>query len=197
MSATQHSDAAILGSTALGLLLGPAADVVAGVPAVIAGPVVTLLAGVILKIVDHWIRRREQRDATAAAAVIAAASAPTGPPRVLVVDDEDSSHLVAAHAAEIAGATLVHASTARAALVALSRDRGVRLVLLDLRLPDSGPARAFAQEIRDAAPAGARVIVLSGVDSAEETARLIGAECLTKPISSDTLAAAMRTALAA
>ena len=36
-------------------------------------------------------------------------------------------------------------------LGALARDRGIRLVLLDLRLPDSGPSLAWAREIRAAA----------------------------------------------
>lgn len=122
--------------------------------------------------------------------------APAGPPRVLVVEDEETGQMVAAHAAESVGLVVEHAFTARAALSALARDRGIALVLLDLRLPDSGQPMAFAREIRAAAPPGVRIVVLSAIDAAPKVAEAIGATCLMKPASPDIIADAMRAALA-
>lgn len=121
--------------------------------------------------------------------------APAGPPRVLVVEDEETGQLIAAHAAEQLGAAVENASTVRAALVALARDRGLRLVVLDLGLPGAGSALTWAREVRDAAPPGARILIVSGLDDAEAAAEAIGAACLKKPCSIDTLADAMRAAM--
>lgn len=122
--------------------------------------------------------------------------APAGPPRILVIEDEEGGQLVVAHAAEQIGAAVEHATTVRAALVALARDRGLRLVVLDLGLPGAGAPSTWAREVRAAAPPGARILVVSGRDEAAEVAAAIGASCLLKPHSIDTLADAMRAAIA-
>ncbi len=176
-------------------LAGHAIALATAIPHDAVGPLVTVLVGATLRLVDSALRRREARAAADDAERIARASVPAGPPRALVVDDDETAHLIAAHAAEAIGCTVEHASTARAALGALARDRGIRLVLLDLRLPDSGPSLAWAREIRAAAHPDARVIVVSGVDGAGDAAASIGAAVLLKPHSIDTLADAMRAAL--
>ena len=194
-----HSDIGIAFATITGLVVNS----IAGAPIALAtsipheavGPLTTVLVACVLKLVDHGIKRREARAAADDAERIARASVPSGPPRALVIDDDETAHLIAVHAAEAIGCTVEHASTARAALGALARDRGIRLVLLDLRLPDSGPSLAWAREIRAAAHPDARVIVVSGVDGASDAAKAIGATCLLKPHSIDTLAGAMRAAL--
>lgn len=160
------------------------------------GPITTVLVGITLRLVDGALKRREARAAADDAERIALASVPSGPPRALVVDDDETAHMIAAHAAEQVGCTVEHASTARACLGALARDRGIRLVLLDLRLPDSGPSLAWAREVRASAHPDARIVVVSGIDGAARTAEAIGATCLMKPHSIDTLADAMRAALA-
>ena len=118
-----------------------------------------------------------------------------GPERILVIEDDEGGQIIAAHAAEAIGAAVEHATTVRAALVALARDRGLRLVVLDLGLQGAGSSSTWAREVRDAAPPGARVLVVSGRDDASRVAETIGAAVLLKPVSIDTLADAMRAAL--
>ncbi len=197
-----HDHAADIG-VSLAIVTGLVVERVAGhalalataIPHEAIGPVTTVLVGLTLRIVDGALKRREVRAAADDAERIARASVPSGPPRALVIDDDETAHLIAVHAAEAIGCTVEHASSARAALGALARDRGIRLVLLDLRLPDSGPALAWAREIRAAAHPDARIVVVSGVDGASDAAKAIGATCLLKPHSIDTLADAMRAAL--
>ena len=175
---------------------GHAIAVATALPHEAVGPLTTVLVACTLKLVDFGLARRKAREDAQHAAEVARASIPDGPTRILVIEDEEGGQLVAAHAAEQIGAAVEHATTVRAALVALARDRGLRLVVLDLGLPGAGAPSTWAREVRDAAPPCAQILVVSGRDEAAEVAEKIGASCLLKPHSIDTLADAMRAAIA-
>ena len=147
-------------------------------------------------LVDFGLARRRAREDADHAERVARASVPSGPVRILAIEDEEGGQLVVAHAAEQIGAAVEHATSVRAALVALGRDRGLRLIVLDLGIPGAGNALAWAREVRAAAPPDARILVVSGRDEAAEVAAKIGAACLLKPHSIDTIADAMRAAIA-
>ena len=200
MTHDHASDAGIAFAALTGLVVdsvaGHAIAVATAIPHEAVGPLTTVLVACALKLVDFGLARRKAREDAQHAAEIARASIPDGPTRILVIEDEEGGQLVAAHAAEQIGAAVEHATTVRAALVALARDRGLRLVVLDLGLPGAGAPSTWAREVRDAAPPCAQILVVSGRDEAAEVAARIGATCLMKPHSIDTLADAMRAALA-
>ena len=179
------------GATSLGLVLphtGPLYALLAGLAAAAGSAAVS----VVRRYLDPIAGALGERHA---ARWTPAPIPPAGPPRVLVVEDDEGGQLIAAHAAEAIGAAVEHATTVRAALVALARDRGMRLVVLDLGLQGAGSSSTWAREVRDAAPPGARILVVSGRDDASRVAESIGAAVLLKPHSIDTLADAMRAAL--
>ncbi len=200
MTHDHASDMGIAGAAIAGLFVdsvaGHAIAVATAIPHEAVGPLTTVLVACTLKLFDFGLARRKAREDAQHAAEVARASIPDGPTRILVIEDEEGGQLVAAHAAEQIGAAVEHATTVRAALVALARDRGLRLVVLDLGLPGAGAPNTWAREVRDAAPPGAQILVVSGRDEVAEVAARIGATCLTKPHSIDTLADAMRAALA-
>ena len=78
-----------------------------------------------------------------------------------------------AQAAEAVGCAIERASTARETFRALARDRGIRLVLLDLYLPDGGPVSAFAADVRAASPQGCVIVVVSGHESGADIALVV------------------------
>lgn len=199
MTHDHTSDLGIAAATILGLVvgpvIGPAVHVATAIPAAAVGPLATLVVGGVLKLVDYGIRRREARDAADHAERVARASVPSGPPRVVVAEDEESGQLVVDHAAEVIGAAVVHARNAKDTFLALARDRGVRLVVLDLGIPGAGPPTVFARDVRAAAPPDAQILIVSGREEAARVAETIGAAVLLKPMSIDTLADAMRAAL--
>jgi len=194
-----HSDLGIAFATITGLvtdrIAGHALAVATAIPHDAVGPITTVLVACTLKLVDYHLSRRKARSDAEHAAEVARASFPSGPTRILAIEDEEGGQLVVAHAAEQIGAAVEHATTVRAALVALGRDRGLQLVVLDLGIPGAGNPLAWAREVRAAAPPAARILVVSGRDEAAEVAAAIGATCLLKPHSIDTLADAMRAAL--
>ncbi len=195
-----HSDLGIAFAALTGLFVnsvaGHAIAVATAIPHEAVGPLTTVLVACALKLVDFGLARRRAREDADHAERVARASVPSGPVRILAIEDEEGGQLVVAHAAEQIGAAVEHATTVRAALVALARDRGLRLVVLDLGLPGAGSSSTWAREVRDAAPPDARILVVSGRDEAAEVAAKIGAACLLKPHSIDTLADAMRAAIA-
>lgn len=194
-----HSDLGIAFATITGLvtdrIAGHALAVATAIPHDAVGPITTVLVACTLKLVDYHLSRRKARSDAEHAAEVARASVPSGPTRILAIEDEEGGQLVVAHAAEQIGAAVEHATTVRAALVALGRDRGLQLVVLDLGIPGAGNPLAWAREVRAAAPPAARILVVSGRDETAEVAAAIGATCLLKPHSIDTLADAMRAAL--
>lgn len=175
---------------------GHAIAVATAIPHEAVGPLTTVLVACTLKLVDFGLARRRAREDADHAERVARASVPSGPVRILAIEDEEGGQLVVAHAAEQIGAAVEHATSVRAALVALGRDRGLRLIVLDLGIPGAGNALAWAREVRAAAPPDARILVVSGRDEAAEVAAKIGAACLLKPHSIDTIADAMRAAIA-
>lgn len=199
MTHDHTSDLGIAAATILGLVvgpvIGPAVHVATAIPAAAVGPLATLVVGGVLKLVDYGIRRREARDAADHAERVARASVPSGPPRVLVVEDDEVQHISVAQAAEAVGCAIERASTARETFRALARDRGIRLVLLDLYLPDGGPVSAFAADVRAASPQGCVIVVVSGHESGADIAAKIGARFLLKPAGADVLTDVMREAL--
>lgn len=200
MTHDHHSDMGIALATIAGLVTdrvaGHALAVATAIPHEAVGPLTTLLLACVLKLVDFGLARRRAREDADHAERVARASVPSGPTRILAIEDEEGGQIVVAHAAEQIGAAVEHATTVRAALVALGRDRGLRLVVLDLGIPGAGNPLAWASEVRAAAPPDARILVVSGRDEAAEVAAKIGATCLLKPHSIDTLADAMRAATA-
>ena len=199
MTHDRASDLAILGSAFVGLVVdrvaGSAISVATTIPHDAIAPLTTAVVALTLKIVDHVIKTREARAAAEHAERVARASAPPGPPRVVVAEDEESGQLVVDHAAEVIGAAVVHARNAKDTFLALARDRGVRLVVLDLCIPGAGPPTVFARDVRAAAPPDAQILIVSGREEAARVAETIGAAVLLKPVSIDTLADAMRAAL--
>lgn len=199
MTHDHASDVAILGSAFVGLVVdrvaGSAISVATTIPHDAIAPLTTAVVALTLKLVDHVIKTREARDAADHAERVARASVPSGPPRVLVVEDDEVQHISAAQAAEAVGCAIERASTARETFRALARDRGIRLVLLDLYLPDGGPVSAFAADVRAASPQGCVIVVVSGHESGADIAAKIGARFLLKPAGADVLTDVMREAL--
>lgn len=199
MTHDHASDVAILGSAFVGLVVdrvaGSAISVATTIPHDAIAPLTTAVVALTLKLVDHVIKTREARAAAEHAERVARASAPPGPPRVLVVEDDEVQHISVAQAAEAVGCAIERASTARETFRALARDRGIRLVLLDLYLPDGGPVSAFAADVRAASPQGCVIVVVSGHESGADIAAKIGARFLLKPAGADVLTDVMREAL--
>lgn len=200
MTHDHASDMGIAGAAIAGLVVdsvaGHAIAVATAIPHEAVGPLTTVLVACTLKLFDFGLARRKAREDAQRAAEVARASVPSGPTRILAIEDEEGGQLVVAHAAEQIGAAVEHATTVRAALVAMGRDRGIGLIVLDLGIPGAGSPLAWAREVRAAAPPGARILVVSGRDEAADVAEKIGASCLLKPHSIDTLADAMRAAIA-
>lgn len=201
MTHDHASDVGIASAAIVGLVVnsiaGHAIAVATAIPHEAVGPLTTVLIACVLKLVDHGIKRREARDAADHAERVARASVPSGPPRVLVVEDEEAQQVSAAQAAESVGCAIERATTARETFRALARDRGIRIVLLDLYLPDGGPVSAFAADVRAAAPPACAIVVVSG-DAANgpRVAAMIGARFVLKPAGADVLIDVMRESLA-
>jgi len=188
-----HPDVAAL-ATIVGLIagpvVGPSVHVATGISEKVIGAMITLVVGGVMKLVESRLRRREAREAADHAERVARASVPTGPPRMLAIDDDRAQHVVAAHVGEILGYAVEHATTAVGALDHLAADRGVSVILLDLLMPDGGPARVWARAVRAAAPPTCVIVVVSGDDrpEARATAEAIGAPFALKPANADQLA---------
>lgn len=124
---------------------------------------------------------------------------PRPPPpgtRVLVVDDEDMVRRATAELLRMLGCDASEAGSGLEALAMLGKDRGIRIVVLDLTMPELDGAETF-RRIR-ALDDGIHVILASGY-SREEVARSFGssgvAAVLQKPYDAEALAHALQAAL--
>ena len=201
MTHDHASDVGIASAAIAGLLVdqlaGHAIAVATAIPHEAVGPLTTVLVACTLKLVDFGIARRKAREDAEHAAKVARASIPDGPERVLVIEDDEAQQVSAAQAAESVGCAIERATTARETFRALARDRGIRLVLLDLHLPDGGPVSAFAADVRAAAPPACVIVVVSGDDkNGPRVAAKIGARFVLKPAGADVLIDVMRESLA-
>ena len=119
--------------------------------------------------------------------------------KLLLVDDHallrDGLALVMAQ--EFIGLQLLHASTLAQATAALQRDPDVRLVLLDLALPDGNGIEAMPR-LRETAPA-ATLVVLSADERHDTVMAAIGAGAagyIPKTADAESMLAALRVVLA-
>lgn len=119
--------------------------------------------------------------------------------KLLLVDDHallrDGLALVMAQ--EFIGLQMLHASTLAQAMAALQRDHDVRLVLLDLALPDGDGIQAMPQ-LREAAPT-ATLVVLSADERPDTVMAAIGAGAagyIPKTADAEAMLAALRIVLA-
>ena len=119
--------------------------------------------------------------------------------KLLLVDDHallrDGLALVMAQ--EFIGLRMLHASTLAQAMAALQRDHDVRLVLLDLALPDGDGIQAMPQ-LREAAPT-ATLVVLSADERPDTVMAAIGAGAagyIPKTADAEAMLAALRIVLA-
>lgn len=118
--------------------------------------------------------------------------------KLLLVDDHallrDGLALVMAQ--EFIGLQMLHASTLAQAMAALQRDPDVRLVLLDLALPDGDGIQAMPQ-LREAAPT-ATLVVLSADERPDTVMAAIGAGAagyIPKTADAEAMLAALRVVL--
>ena len=119
--------------------------------------------------------------------------------KLLLVDDHallrDGLALVIAQ--EFIGLQMLHASTLAQAVSALQRDPDVRLVLLDLALPDGDGIEAMPR-LREAAPT-ATLVVLSADEREDTVMAAIGAGAagyIPKTADAEAMLAALRVVLA-
>ena len=119
--------------------------------------------------------------------------------KLLLVDDHallrDGLALVMAQ--EFIGLQMLHASTLAEATAALQRDPDVRLVLLDLALPDGDGIEAMPR-LREAAPA-TTLVVLSADERRDTVMAAIGAGAagyIPKTADGEAMLAALRVVLA-
>jgi CheY-like chemotaxis protein len=150
------------------------ASAVPHLPPWLAGAIAALAVGVLLRLLDPWLRLRGERLALAAPAASVAPFARA----VLVVDDD--RHLCALMALALRGEGLdVHeAHTAADALAAWSRHRPL-VVVADLMLPDELGDALIAR-----LPRGVRAVLTSGVAEAhtlDAAAARCGAMSMRKP----------------
>jgi CheY-like chemotaxis protein len=85
-----------------------------------------------------------------------------GPGRVLVVDDDDGVRSAMTKQLAFAGFTVLAASRAHEALEILAADRSIRVVLLDMLMPDLDGWGFRQAQLADASMAAVPVIVLTG-----------------------------------
>lgn len=96
--------------------------------------------------------------------------------RVLIVEDNENMRIVLRRYFEGIACDVIEADTVDAALALIAEAPMPKLITLDLRLGEAGEVRTLERihEIKAACP-DAVVLVLSGVVSAEEEARVIEA----------------------
>lgn len=150
------------------------ASVAVHLPPWLAGALAAFVVGVLLRLLEPWLRLRGERIALRAPA---ASTAPLSR-GVLVVDDDH--HLCALMALALRGANLsVHeAHTAADALAVWSRHRPL-VVVADLMLPDELGDALIAR-----LPRGVRAVLTSGIaeeHTLDAAARRCGAMSLRKP----------------
>lgn len=186
---TIHNEDAANAAIALSTVLGLVANFSFHIPGGVAGPLTTLATALVLKLFDSWLRRVESKKAArdSAEAVVAAS-----PSQVLVVDDEDVMHTLAT---KLEGVATIHAWSRADTFMKLAKHKHIKIILLDLKLPDVRDIQTFAKEVRDVAGAEMKIIVTSGVEKAPFIAKNIKAICMIKPIQLDQLAKAISDAL--
>ena len=126
----------------------------------------------------------------------AAAPVPCQPGVILVVDDEESVRRVTARVLEHAGFPVQLAAGGRDALELVQSGQPIRLVLLDLTMPDMDGAEAY-RAIHDIRP-DLPVILLSGFSREEAAVRVTSpglAGFVQKPYQSSDLLATVRAIL--
>jgi len=114
-----------------------------------------------------------------------------GEARVLIVDDDESIRQTLTEAFRDDGYDVDAVDSARAALESVRR-RPPDVILLDMRMPDDGPA--FEAALRKGS-CDAPIIAMSASLEGENWARAIDAKYVKKPFTLDDVFAAVRAAL--
>ena len=108
--------------------------------------------------------------------------------KLLLADDDPDIREVVPLVLEPYGYEIFVAGNGRDGLRVAREERGIELILVDLMMPLVSGAEMVAQLKEDSRLSRIPVVVLSGDNSATETARSLGAAaCLRKPVELSTL----------
>ncbi len=121
----------------------------------------------------------------------------TMPGRVLVVDDNATNRRLLAALLAADGQTVVHADSARAAMVAL-RAQPFDVVLLDIMMPDVDGFAMLAQVRADPALAETPVVMVSALHDIDSLVRAVdcgACDYLTKPVHASLLRSRVRACI--